>query len=367
MFRSSPRTFPAVPAIKAHRDAMRVTADPIPSAPVSPPSSTERHPARRTSIRQLARRVIDRLLFPVCYRTGLLHLCRRLLHRQSLTVVMFHRVLPLDGDACQRAEREYVVGTEEFDRCLEFFGRHYSVVSMLALERAAKGLERLPPHPLLITFDDGWRDNLVHAEPILRRHGMRAALFVNVDAVREPGNRWWQDALVEAVGEHSASGASNGWLGDLYGAIRTLLPLQPAQRWAKLAPRLGWEPEARQMMTADEVATLDPTIWEVGSHGLSHAPLTVAPDPAREIVESGRWLEATCKVPVRALSLPHGRYSPDIANLARATYPLVFSSDPVLVKTGRRQGGLIGRLHLPSPACASDQTLARFLWIRSRA
>ncbi len=363
MLRSSPQTFPAMPANESRLEATRAAIEQAP--PAASAESTPAGPAKR--LKQAIRRAIDQLLIPSCHQLGLLHLCRRLFDRHALTVVMFHRVLPLDSEACLRAEREYVVGTEEFDRCLDFFGRHYSVVSQLAIERAASGIERLPPHPLLITFDDGWRDNLVHAEPILRRHGMKASIFVNVDAVREPGDWWWQDAVVEAVERHTSSGASKGWLSDLDGAIRTLLPLSPTERWARLAPRLQWTPSSRQMMTVDEVAALDPTVWDVGSHGLSHAPLTETRDPAREIVESGRWLSRTCKVPVRSMSLPHGRYSPAIAGLARATYPLVFTSDPSLVNVRKGLGRLLGRLHLPSAACASERSLARFLWIRSKA
>ncbi|MGE0310751.1 MAG: polysaccharide deacetylase family protein [Lautropia sp.] len=362
MFRSSRLVLPATPANDLPHSARPAAPDHPPSDPASVPA-----PRRLPSPRRLARLAIDRLLIPACHRLGLLHLCRRLFDRHALTVVMFHRVLPLDGDACRHAEREYVVGTDEFDRCLDFFGRHYSVVSMLAIERAAAGLERLPPHPLLITFDDGWRDNLVHAEPLLRRHGMKAALFVNVDAVREPGTRWWQDALVEVVTRESAGGSADGPFSDLYGAIRAMVRLTPDARWAALAPRLDWSPETRQMLTADEVASLDPTVWDIGSHGLSHAPLTEVSDPEAEIVESGRWLAATCGVPVRAMSLPHGRLTASIARIARTTYPLVFTSDPVLKNTRRRLGGLIGRLHLPSAAASSDRSLARFLWIRSKA
>lgn len=362
MFRFTPRQFPATPTEGDCQEATTAHAGAVPVAPTPAAAGG----GRSSTLRRLARRGIDRLLLPACHRAGVLHLTRRCLDRRALTVVMFHRVLPLDSDECRHAEREYVVGTDEFDRCLGFFGRHYTVVSLLAVERAAQGLEKLPPHPLLITFDDGWRDNLVHAEPILRRHRMKATLFVNVDAVRDPGLRWWQDALVEAVGRHAPSDAATGWLADLYGAIRALLPLSPAERWAKLAPLMRWTPSSRQMLTVPELAALDPTVWDVGSHGLSHAPLTVAGDPERELVESARWLVATCKAPVRSVSLPHGRHSPAIAALAQATYPLVFSSEPVLARADGGLRGLIGRLHLPSAACASDETLARFLWIRRR-
>src|SRR5262245_60408758 len=36
----------------------------------------------------------------------------------------------------------------------------------------------LPRHPVLLTFDDGYEDNLRHALPILERHGYPATLFV---------------------------------------------------------------------------------------------------------------------------------------------------------------------------------------------
>jgi peptidoglycan/xylan/chitin deacetylase (PgdA/CDA1 family) len=35
-----------------------------------------------------------------------------------------------------------------------------------------------PDRPLLLTFDDGYTDNLQFAQPILRRHGARATIFV---------------------------------------------------------------------------------------------------------------------------------------------------------------------------------------------
>ncbi|MCC3263356.1 polysaccharide deacetylase family protein, partial [Paenibacillus polymyxa] len=35
----------------------------------------------------------------------------------------------------------------------------------------------VPERAVLITFDDGYLNNWVHAHPVLARHGMRAVLF----------------------------------------------------------------------------------------------------------------------------------------------------------------------------------------------
>lgn len=325
-------------------------------------------------MRSSVRTVIDRVVTPACQRLGILNLARRALHRRSLTVVMFHRVLPLDSDACRHAEREYVVGTDEFERCLSFFGRHYSVVTLAQVERAAARGEALPSHPLLITFDDGWRDNVAYAEPILRRHGMKATLFVNIDAVRQSGLRWWQDALVEAAQAPLAgSGAAASGAPDVpaparpdfFTTLAVTLKRPLEDRLPAVLPATDYVPGTRQMLTVDEVGQLDEAVWEVGSHGVTHSPLTHVCDPERELEDSYRLLSAWKREPVRAVSMPHGRYSEGIVRVARAVYSLVFTSDPFLTVT--RSACLqspIGRIHVPSSACADDGTLARFLWIR---
>ncbi len=319
-------------------------------------------------MRSSVRTVVDRVITPVCQRLGILNLARRALHRRSLTVVMFHRVLPLNSDACRHAEREYVVGTDEFDRCLTFFGRHYSVVTLAQVERAAARGEALPPHPLLITFDDGWRDNVAYAEPILRRHGMKATLFVNIDAVRQSGLRWWQDALVEAaqaVQAAPAAPAAAAVRPDFFTTLAITLKRPLEERLPAVLPATDYVPGSRQMLTVDEVSRLDDAVWDVGSHGITHSPLTHVSDPERELQDSFQLLSAWKREPVRAVSMPHGRYSEGIVRVARAVYSLVFTSDPFL--TMARSACLqspIGRIHVPSSACADDGTLARFLWIR---
>lgn len=278
---------------------------------------------------------------------------------------MFHRVLPLDSAECRNSEREYVVGTDEFDRCLAFFGRHYNVVSLGAIEAAAAGGPPLPAHPLLITFDDGWRDNLTHAEPLLRRHGMKATLFVNIEAILQPGARWWQDALVKSVEQAQAAAADAPPARDFFTTLAVTLRRPLEDRLAAVLPRSDYQPENRQMLTVEEVATLDPQVWDLGSHGMTHSPLTNVPDPERELTDSQKTLATWQRKPVQAISMPHGRYSAGILNVARAVYSLVFTSDPYLVTPqGISHRRPLGRIHVPSSACVDETALARFLWIR---
>jgi hypothetical protein len=156
------------------------------------------------------------------YRSGALGAWHRWRNRRALTVLMFHRVLPNDDPAFPLAEREFTFTLDGFRRTLDFVQRHYSVVSLDDLQRARMGLAALPSNPLLITFDDGWRDTLIHAAPELARRCLPAVLFLASEVVELDSPRWWQDALVSALAEPGASSrlcAAAGWAEKPIGSI----------------------------------------------------------------------------------------------------------------------------------------------------
>src|SRR5919199_200492 len=62
--------------------------------------------------------------------------------------------------------------------------------------RLAAGQGRAPFAAL--TFDDGYRDNVEHALPVLRRHGAPWTLFATVDYAEGRGRLWWLE-LEEAI------------------------------------------------------------------------------------------------------------------------------------------------------------------------
>lgn len=284
---------------------------------------------------------------------------------------MFHRVLPLNGEAFAHAEQEYAVGVEAFECSLTFFKRHYTVVSLAQVREAAGGGAPLPDHAMLITFDDGWQDNVVHAEPMLRQHGLRATMFVNVDAIRQADARWWQDALVEISLQQPQALRALSPTGDFFGAARQLLDLPLNERLSRLKPWLKYDPRERQMLTLAGLQSLDRGVWDLGSHGSTHVPFTHAPDLDLELSASAAQLSAWLGQTVDALAFPHGRYSPEIGHQATAQagpYRLVFSSDQRLNRTnGPHMAPILGRIHIPARACHSDKAMAQLLWERRSA
>lgn len=117
------------------------------------------------------------------YRTGILGFYHVLRNRDTLTVAMFHRVLPATDPRYAGADPEWTITPDIFRQCLMFFRRHYTVVSPDIVFSALSGATTLPSRSLLITFDDGWADNPEYALPILNEFSMSSLIFIAAGAV----------------------------------------------------------------------------------------------------------------------------------------------------------------------------------------
>jgi peptidoglycan/xylan/chitin deacetylase (PgdA/CDA1 family) len=146
-------------------------------------------------------------------------------------------------------------------------GFRFVTVAELAAE-AAGG----PPPPGLaaVSFDDGMRNNLTTALPILRGFGIPATVYV-----------------------------PSGWIGGTS-------PWLPAGAGGEI-------------LSGAEVRELAGAGWEIGAHTVSHADLSKLDYAAcrQEIAEDCEALERIAGAPVKTLAYPFGRYGTDAVAAAR--------------------------------------------------
>jgi peptidoglycan/xylan/chitin deacetylase (PgdA/CDA1 family) len=93
-----------------------------------------------------------------------------------LRVLMYHKVSPVAGNTG-------AVPPALFGEQMALLVERYRVVSLDDVQAHLDGVAALPPRAVLVTFDDGYRDNLVEALPLLERFGLPAVVFVPVDFV----------------------------------------------------------------------------------------------------------------------------------------------------------------------------------------
>jgi peptidoglycan/xylan/chitin deacetylase (PgdA/CDA1 family) len=306
-------------------------------------------------------------------RGGGLGLYHRLRHREMLTVLMFHRVLPQELIAGHGVDEEYTISTALLESLMKFAAANYSIVDLPDVLESRRRQSPLPSYPLLITFDDGWDDNATYAAPILAAAGMPWTLFAATDAISS-GTRWWQEALLGALraGETTyddlmaAALAAGGGSGrelptdralailTLYGTVQASLR---ADLIARHCGKAGRQATARDMADWETLRVLQNAGVAIGGHGASHLPLTAIADPLGDLAEATRVMrhhlgDEACTT----MSFPHGLYNPAIAEGARNLgTQLMFTSDPILnhCPGGWLQSDLLGRISISTAAIAA--------------
>ena len=131
------------------------------------------------------------------------------------------------------------------------------------------GETQLPENPVLITFDDGYKDNYTNALPILKQYGLKATVFVISDFVGR-----------------------------------------------------------KDYMTWDELREMRESGVSIQSHTATHASLTDLTDEQlkKELTESKQKIESEIKDEVNFIAYPTGAYNLHIAGLVKsAGYKAAFT------------------------------------------
>lgn len=309
------------------------------------------------------------------YRSGILALYHRVRNRETLTVIMFHRVLDPSDPRWKTCDPDYTISARLFRQCLTLFVTHYNVVSLDDVLLARDGAKPLPPRALLITFDDGWQDNFEYALPILKQMGLPAALFVVADAVNTSAT-YFQEQIVAAWRRGTLGATEMSSICDLAGvtpapsagavtlpAIRNLIAaleaLDPDKRTAVLDQfRSVLSDDERYNLSADELREMLRAGVRIGSHGMTHTPLTRVASVQDEIIQARKRLSSLLDESpdsIDTLSCPHGKYDASVVRSALQTgCKLVFTSRPALNSAVPAPSYLLARVGFEASQVSDD-------------
>jgi peptidoglycan/xylan/chitin deacetylase (PgdA/CDA1 family) len=277
---------------------------------------------------------------------GVVFAARRRMARPGVAALTYHHIA--EPAANYRFDDDVADATpEQFRRHLELLGRHCTPIGVDELCAGLDG-DPLPPNPVMLTFDDGYRSNVEVALPILRELGMPAVFFIATRFVTERRLYWWE-AIAYVVkttprGEVTL-GAPKPMVIDLRapGAVRQLQAV--VKRTVGLdvdrfidelarAADVEWTPVIEReladqlIMTWDEIRTLAGAGMDIESHTKRHRVLqTLSDDELDDELRGSRLeLEHQCGRPVRAVAYPVGR---SITNEPRIRHAVAAAGDRV--------------------------------------
>lgn len=284
-------------------------------------------------------------------------------------------------------ENPYTVTPQNFAAQMEVVARDFTPVGLSALDQAwSEG--RLPARAVVVTFDDGYANNLHAAAPVLTRLGIPATVFVSTGFVGAAGEYWWDELprliLAGLRRGHDASalpgaarapdGAAPALRAEL--AWAELVRLDPeaigdrmegVRRWAGDTTRAPARETHRPLDRGELTALAAQPGIEIGSHTRRHPLLAAQPEVVQreELAGSRADLEAWLGQEVTSFAYPFGDPGADydattVALVGHAGYRCAVSTIP------RPAGPDSPRLELPR-CFVSDQPASEFAsWLSTR-
>lgn len=254
-----------------------------------PPSETD----QRSATQKLSQRVQKFYSMDTIHREITQVYCRAIFkrkHPRSIPHLMYHKIPHQELTSRHRI----FVTRENFKNHLNFFRQHQFETILLSELRdyIFKSCSTnfngrpFPPKPLLLTFDDGYLDNLENAQALLKEFGFRAHIFLLADA-QINSNIWdAQDGNPSSI-----------------------------------------------IMNKEQRKQLDLRVWEIGSHGFSHPRLTDINEREllHEIRDSKQSLSEEFNTEILAFAYPFGIRNTKVESVAREFYDFAVNTD---------QGGL---------------------------
>ena len=189
---------------------------------------------------------------------------------KGIPILMYHKVNP-DPRTGGLGLR---VPPDKFEWQMKYLKRNgYQTVSLTDVMDHFEQGKHLPDKPIVITFDDGYKDNHDFAYPIMKKYGFTGTVFVVAKAI---GNTNFFDVEKK---------------------------LQPENK----------------IMNWNEIREIAAGGFVIGSHTVDHPHLAeISPEVARhQIEESKRALEHGLKKPVEVFAYPYGSYNDTVAEIVK--------------------------------------------------
>ncbi len=311
---------------------------------------------KRTIVHQLQRGL---------YLSGLAWAYRKMTEQRGALIIMYHSVV--DEKNAAYIDRSYSVTVEQFDVQLQYLKSHANVISLSEMVECVYGGGRLPERAVVLTFDDGYLNNLTHAAPLLEKYDLPAMIYLCTGYVDRQQSQW-DDVLYSMLQFRSVQQLQ--WRGTDYdlsdaktlssafgmvaGALITATMSERDQILDDIKAQLQPECEFPQLtMSWDDVRSLAsqyPQI-ELGLHTADHLDMTRL-TPAQleaEVTKSQETFSRELGREAEHYSYPYGRHTENVAEQLRGMgFKSAVITQPTALVTAKTNPFMMPRYEISS-------------------
>jgi peptidoglycan/xylan/chitin deacetylase (PgdA/CDA1 family) len=300
---------------------------------------------------------LKQLLIALLFRSGLFALWRHW-NRKRITILALHGVTGRHTSASWTPLWERPT-TERIALVLKQLSSHYTYISIQDAVSILDGSAPAVDHGLVVTFDDGYRNNFTEALPVLEELGVPASFFVATGYV-ESGRSYWVDRMDYALQhapddrrllkcdgyEFDFRGLDHDELAEAYRKMRVSLKrnerndedlLRIVDSFCEFLES-GSETTISDVIETDAHAAI--ATWAeqgaacakgvtIGSHTVDHFRLTSIPesDVDRQVVDSKNEIERNLKIDCEYFCYPNGNLDDFVRDrVAEAKYRAAVAS-----------------------------------------
>jgi peptidoglycan/xylan/chitin deacetylase (PgdA/CDA1 family) len=245
----------------------------------------------------------------------------RLVASRTPIILLYHGV-PANGDGT-------FINAAVLEDHIRFLKRHFELIHPRDIAASRKSSDRIR---VLLTFDDGFRNNATVAAPILRKYQAPAIFFV-CGRHASPGKYLWFSYLQALESEFPGDGFDfrgefvdmsverrRSSVAKLRESLLNLTPHPAAMYKAiedelpKLEDFVGPDRLEDRFagMTHEQVSALaDDSLFDVGAHTVDHPFLTRcdSAESIRQIADNKAWIEQISQTKCNTIAYPSGDYN----------------------------------------------------------
>jgi peptidoglycan/xylan/chitin deacetylase (PgdA/CDA1 family) len=201
-----------------------------------------------------------------------------------------------------------------------FLKRGFHFITITDLELIARGQKDFPKSAVIITADDGWKNNKENIARVANKYQIPVTIFASAEPISNGGAYWWSyiaQANRQGLTNHSVTALKKVKNEDrlkIVEAVKQTLPLN------------------REALTIEELQGISNTPFvSIGSHTVTHPILTSCSDETSryEISESKKILEGWLHKDISHFAYPNGSYTDrEIGFLKQSGYKVAFTTNP---------------------------------------
>ncbi len=181
-----------------------------------------------------------------------------------------------------------------------------------------------PPSSVIMTVDDGWKDNKACIVEVAKKYNIPVTIFITAKPVETGEAFWWS---------YAETGKKNKIINYTVNQLKNLTNEKRLIELNKIKNEIKLEREALTLNELNEISKYNNIT--IGGHTLSHPILTKCSDAVSfyEISESKKKLSNWINKPVKYFAYPNGNYSErEKKYLKECGYELSFTTKPDYIK-----------------------------------